>query len=687
MSTALMSLERASLFGMAALVMALLGQLVLDGRVPAAWRVWLWRVALLQTAFALAPIAPLRLAVLPSTVLVKEVALPVSASVAPFAPPQSVSTNLSALVPPVVESPIKVASPPAPSAPTRPIVSDAASMLLVVYALGLGLQFVVLACCFVRVRASLRACESIEEAGVRLQLQNIAGKMQVSPLPRLLNSDANSPCLVGILHPVILLPTSLIAAQNSDIEAVISHELAHLKRRDLIWNAILWLVQALLWFHPLVWVGRRFLALETESACDEMVLSSTRATPLSYGSLLLNTMNSPSMPLTAGINDSFFALKKRLSRLNQVPTRPRRAFQIVFVAALCLALGAPLPLRFVARAQSTKPSIGQTQSPTRQYTTNRRIPQNDTPEVEVGLPATLEEARGNATITGRVVYENGKPASGIRVDAYCRWLSQTELWGYRRNQANHYRWPDKINKLLSGTAVTRADGSYRFTGLLPQRYGIRLSGDRWGNHAPVGLLAPRSVRVVAVARQSRRAPDTVLRPSAQIRIRALDQDSGVPLEGLRWSGFIVEDSSKQPMAWVVDARKGDRPMKGFTSEGATDENGYCTLSLDAGKAYFFLSGALHMGVPAGERPGTWSGLPDKFITSNGLYKSEAWCEVTQLTPTSSAKQTPQRAWNGETEFQLKKGQPANFVVRLKRYKPLTPEYRALLKHSQQMYRR
>ncbi len=358
--------ERASVFGLAALVVASIAQKWLDGRVPASWRVWLWRVALVQCALALLPLSPLRLAVwspspiAPVAVLEKNAPrFPLPAPLEPVVPSATDSSSSSSPALPVSPratslpevAPLPRVSPPIETMrASRPF--DWRGLVFAFYTLGLGVQFVLLLRSWQRVRRMIGACTPIQNAQIHVQLNQTARRMNVSPSPRLLQSEDGAPFLVGIFVPAIVLPRAPLATQSRDLEVVLAHELAHQKRRDLVWNAFLWPVQALFWFHPLVWIARRFLLLETESACDEMVLSSTRITPKFYGALLVHTMNTQETPFAAGVADGFFALKTRLIRLNRTPKRPHWALRVAFAVALCLAFGALVPLRFVARAQS-----------------------------------------------------------------------------------------------------------------------------------------------------------------------------------------------------------------------------------------------------------------------------------------------------------------------------------------------
>jgi TonB family protein len=81
------------------------------------------------------------------------------------------------------------------------------------------------------------------------------------------------PALVGIVRPVLLLPRGIAERLSAvQLDAVVAHELAHWRRRDNLTAAVHMLVEAVFWFHPLVWwVGAR-LVEERERACDEAVV-------------------------------------------------------------------------------------------------------------------------------------------------------------------------------------------------------------------------------------------------------------------------------------------------------------------------------------------------------------------------------------------------------------------------------
>jgi beta-lactamase regulating signal transducer with metallopeptidase domain len=87
-------------------------------------------------------------------------------------------------------------------------------------------------------------------------------------------TDADiEPAVARVFHPVVLLPAALLGRlSESQMNAVLAHELEHIERRDNLKANLHRLVETLFWFHPAVWwIGRQMLE-ERERACDERVL-------------------------------------------------------------------------------------------------------------------------------------------------------------------------------------------------------------------------------------------------------------------------------------------------------------------------------------------------------------------------------------------------------------------------------
>ena len=79
----------------------------------------------------------------------------------------------------------------------------------------------------------------------------------------------DTPFILGVVRPRIYLPTSL---SHTDAISVVAHERAHLRRRDHWWKPLGFVLLAVYWFNPLLWMGYILLCRDIEAACDEKVI-------------------------------------------------------------------------------------------------------------------------------------------------------------------------------------------------------------------------------------------------------------------------------------------------------------------------------------------------------------------------------------------------------------------------------
>src|SRR5580658_9790659 len=109
----------------------------------------------------------------------------------------------------------------------------------------------------------------------RSLLEEMCRSLNCKRIPELLLLPGSvMPMTFGLLRPRILLPEECLLWTPERKRAVLLHELAHVKRRDVAWQFFAQLAAALWWFQPLSWFSRRSLRLESERACDELVLHS-----------------------------------------------------------------------------------------------------------------------------------------------------------------------------------------------------------------------------------------------------------------------------------------------------------------------------------------------------------------------------------------------------------------------------
>ena len=210
-----------------------------------------------------------------------------------------------------------------------------------------------------RVRAAVRA-------GRRLQ---IPAEVEIRSTPGLLE-----PGVVGLLHPVLLLPDGIEERlEPTQLEAVIAHELCHVRRRDNLFAAVHMVAEALFWFHPLVWwIGARLVA-ERERACDEEVVR-LGSQPRVYADAILSVCKLyVESPLTCVAGVTGADIKERIEAImtNRRLQGLNNAKKMLLAGAGFVALAVPLMIGVViaighvplVRAQAPAPTPTAAASP------------------------------------------------------------------------------------------------------------------------------------------------------------------------------------------------------------------------------------------------------------------------------------------------------------------------------------
>ena len=182
------------------------------------------------------------------------------------------------------------------------------------------------------------------------------------------------PGVVGLFHPILLLPDGIVERlTRPQLEAVLAHELCHIRRRDNLSASLHMMAEALFWFHPLVWwIGAR-LVEERERACDEEVLSLGNQATV-YADAILHVcklyLESP-LACVSGVAGS--DIRRRLEAIvsNRGVQGLNRAKKFLLVAAGIAAVLSPVSFGIViglghapaARAQSTAQQSATTPTP------------------------------------------------------------------------------------------------------------------------------------------------------------------------------------------------------------------------------------------------------------------------------------------------------------------------------------
>ena len=213
------------------------------------------------------PLAPLRLEVLPAR-LGMPVAAPVARAVESAVLPEVSRAPEAAPLPAATRS---TGSSPLPARFTWPGMLPALIALWAAVALALLGRLALARHAARRIVRSARPADDPQWRGL---LHDLSDRLDIAEAPALVMSDrVEMPFACGAWRSTIVLPAHAASWTEERRQVVLLHELAHVRRRDLLGQQLGRLACAVYWFHPLVWSAARRLRAESERACDDLVLA------------------------------------------------------------------------------------------------------------------------------------------------------------------------------------------------------------------------------------------------------------------------------------------------------------------------------------------------------------------------------------------------------------------------------
>ncbi|MCL2648354.1 MAG: M56 family metallopeptidase [Phycisphaerales bacterium] len=125
---------------------------------------------------------------------------------------------------------------------------------------------------FVAVERLKRIRTSLPTAAAEAMVKELARRMGVGKGVRLLGSAVvGVPMVAGYFRPVVLVPVSVLSGLSmQELEAILAHELAHIRRHDYVVNLVQAMVETVLFYHPAVWWVSRQIRREREHCCDDV---------------------------------------------------------------------------------------------------------------------------------------------------------------------------------------------------------------------------------------------------------------------------------------------------------------------------------------------------------------------------------------------------------------------------------
>jgi beta-lactamase regulating signal transducer with metallopeptidase domain len=194
---------------------------------------------------------------------------------------------------------------------------------------------------FLSVNRIVRRATALDSRTWSGPLYELADRLGIDRTPRIVRStEVKMPFAAGLVTPTIVLPAESDGWDDERRQAVLMHELAHIRRNDLLGHTLGRIACAIYWFHPLVWRAARRLRIESERACDDLALMcGLRAS--NYAEHLLEIVTSVRVPGTPSVAIPMADRKEFEGRMlaildPEVRRRGARGQSLVVVAGLAI---------------------------------------------------------------------------------------------------------------------------------------------------------------------------------------------------------------------------------------------------------------------------------------------------------------------------------------------------------------
>jgi beta-lactamase regulating signal transducer with metallopeptidase domain len=169
-----------------------------------------------------------------------------------------------------------------------------------------------------RIRLALASCSPVVDVNLLTLVKQCCYAVGLRKTVDVRLSDSPSilgPAVIGLLRPVVVLPGRMCTEWTTqELEPVLLHELAHIRRRDNFVNFVQIIVQVVYFFHPLVWYANRKIRIYREDACDATALELMGADRKRYVNNLLRVVEEMQGKRPALLGVGFAEHKSSLSR-------------------------------------------------------------------------------------------------------------------------------------------------------------------------------------------------------------------------------------------------------------------------------------------------------------------------------------------------------------------------------------
>ncbi|MCX2451027.1 M48 family metalloprotease [Pedobacter sp. PLR] len=307
--------------------------------------------------------------------------------------------------------------------------------LVSIYGIGLLFQLLILLAGYQKMQQLKNSVHEAVPAAWTSIFEEMRNKLKLQQqIGFYLSDKVNVPLVLGYFKPIVLFPIALAAQLDlKQVEAILIHELSHIRRNDYLLNLIKTGIETILFFNPFIWLSGRFINIEREHACDDLVVQLT-GTPVTYAHALLKLeilkdKSAPALSMAAtGKNQHLY---QRIKRITDMKTNYMNAKQQFF--AITLTIITVISLAWVKPSKAEKMMV----------TTAAAAP--DMEIAGVGLKFQKPEA---------VSLKIARQATTLRVDTTKNKKKHRVVITTNNNGQRSYYYPDSL-----GDGVFMADSA------------------------------------------------------------------------------------------------------------------------------------------------------------------------------------------------------------------------------------
>jgi beta-lactamase regulating signal transducer with metallopeptidase domain len=371
--------------------------------------------------------------------------------------------------------------------------------------------------------------KSLEEMFRRLQgTIRMPGAVRLRMTPRRIN-----PLVMGFFKPLVIIPVAaVIGLPPSQVEAILLHELAHIRRFDHILVILQALAGQVLFFHPLTWYLMREIHRERENACDDLVLN-IHDNPITYIKALtmIQEMNLGSPFATNALTGKPKQLLRRVTRLLKPEMNHSPAFRLSIILLFFATVGvSAMTLMIAGKPEHPVPSLETTLSAAfpeiiQQDASGKLIKQGTlqtTLNGEEGGKKKVKVVFVNDTIREMTV--NGKAVTREEMKHY-----QEELQKIQREMDNSRRELEEANRQLAEMqhelqkAMQEADMVRREMTLAERHEMEKQIQEELAQAPPFPKILPEYWRSEEFREQMRKSQEEARRALEEFRLQHRDQ--------------------------------------------------------------------------------------------------------------------------------------------------------------------